>query len=55
MEACKGCVVIPWALSATSIPYNLPGLNGHLRLDGAALARIYLGEITTWNDAGSGR
>ena len=24
--ACKGCVQVPWALSATSIPYNLPGL-----------------------------
>jgi phosphate transport system substrate-binding protein len=50
MTACKGCVVIPWALSATSIPYNLPGLNGRLRLDGATLAGIYLGEITQWND-----
>ena len=47
---CKGCVVIPWALSATSVPYNLPGVNGRLRLDGPVLAQIYLGEITTWND-----
>ncbi len=51
LEACKGCLVIPWALSATSVPYNLPGLNGRLRLDGPTLSRIYLGEITTWNDA----
>jgi phosphate transport system substrate-binding protein len=50
LDACKGCVVIPWALSATSIPYNLPGLNGRLRLDGQTIARIYLGEITNWND-----
>ena len=35
--------MIPWALSATSIPYNLPGVNGRLRLDGPTLAQIYLG------------
>jgi phosphate transport system substrate-binding protein len=51
LAACKGCVVIPWALSATSVPYNLPGLNGRLRLDGPTLANIYLGKITRWNDA----
>ena len=50
LDACKGCVVIPWALSATSIPYNLPGLNGRLRLTGPVLAQIYLGEISSWND-----
>jgi len=51
LDACKGCVVIPWALSATSVPYNLPGLNGRLRLDGPTLASIYLGRITSWDDA----
>ena len=50
--ACTGCVQIPWALSATSIMYNLPGANCVLRLTGPILAKIYLGEITTWNDAG---
>ena len=45
-----GVVQIPWALSATSIPYNLPGLDGRLRLDGPTLAAIYLGRITKWND-----
>jgi len=51
LNACNGCLVIPWALSATSIPYNLPGLNGRLKLNGAVLAGIYLGKITNWNDA----
>ena len=46
---CKGCVVIPWALSATSVPYNVPGAGGRIRLDGATLAGIYLGKITSWN------
>ncbi|MBM3678811.1 MAG: phosphate ABC transporter substrate-binding protein PstS [Actinobacteria bacterium] len=50
LAACKGCVVIPWALSATSIPYNIPGLTGRLKLDGPTLANIYLGKITNWND-----
>jgi phosphate transport system substrate-binding protein len=47
----SGVVQIPWALSATSIPYNLPGLNGRLRLTGGLIAQIYLGQITQWNDA----
>jgi phosphate transport system substrate-binding protein len=51
LNACNGCLVIPWALSATSIPYNLPGLNGRLKLNGAVLADIYLGKITNWNDS----
>jgi phosphate transport system substrate-binding protein len=50
LAACKGCVVIPWALAATSIPYNLPGLGGRLRLSGPVLANIYLGNIKKWND-----
>src|SRR5919109_2500000 len=48
--ACKGCVQIPWALSATSIPYNLD-LKGRLKLNGKVLADIYLGKITNWNSS----
>ena len=48
-KACKGCVQIPWALSATAIPYNIPGLNGRLHLNAGVLADIYLGKITNWN------
>src|SRR5262245_11606172 len=51
LAACKSCVQIPWALSATSIPYNVPGAGGRIKLDGATLANIYLGKITNWNDA----
>ncbi len=47
---CKGCVVVPWALAAISIPYNLPGVNGRLRLNGQTLVNIYLGSISNWND-----
>lgn len=50
-SACKGCVQIPWALAATSVAYNVPGAPVHLRLDGATIAKIFLGQITNWNDA----
>ena len=48
--ACKGCVQIPWALSATSIAYNVPGAPVHLKLNGKVLAAIFLGKISNWND-----
>jgi phosphate transport system substrate-binding protein len=48
-SACRGCVQIPWALSATSLPYNLD-LNGRLKLNGRVVAGIYLGQIKKWND-----
>jgi phosphate transport system substrate-binding protein len=48
--ACKGCVQIPWALSATSIAYNLPGLECVVRLNGSLISQIFLGQITSWGD-----
>jgi phosphate transport system substrate-binding protein len=48
--ACKGCVQIPWALSATSIIYNLDGVKNLLKMDGPTLAQIFEGKITTWDD-----
>ena len=48
--ACNGCVQIPWALSATSIVYNLDGVPNDLHMTGPVLAKIYLGQITKWND-----
>jgi phosphate transport system substrate-binding protein len=49
-SACKGCQQIPWAVSATSIPYHVPGIGYGLKLTGKILANIYLGKITKWND-----
>ena len=49
-SACKGCAQIPWALSATSIAYNVPGAPVHLHLSGKVLANIFLGKIDKWND-----
>ena len=48
--ACKGCVQIPWALSATSVAYRGDGLPNHIHLDGNAIAGIFLGKIKKWND-----
>ena len=47
--ACNGCVQIPWALSATGIGFNIPGVK-KLNLTGPILAGIYFGKITNWND-----
>jgi phosphate transport system substrate-binding protein len=53
-SACNGCVQIPWALAGTAIPYNIPNLtlpkNTNLNLSGDVIAKIYLGQITNWND-----
>jgi len=49
-SACKGCVQIPWALAATTLSYNLPGLTKPLRLSGPVIAAMFLGQITKWND-----
>src|SRR6476646_3811581 len=48
-SACNSCVQIPWALSATGIGFNIPGVH-KLNLTGKVLAGIYFGKITKWND-----
>ena len=48
--ACKGCVQIPWALSATAIIYNLSGVPNNLHVTGPVLSRMFLGQITKWDD-----
>ncbi len=50
-SACNGCYQIPWALSATSVFYNLPGVKNLLHMDGPTLARIFMGQVTKWDDA----
>jgi phosphate transport system substrate-binding protein len=49
-KACNGCVQIPWALSATSVIYNLGGVKNLLHMNGTTLAKIFMGQITKWND-----
>jgi phosphate transport system substrate-binding protein len=45
---CTTCVQVPWALAATGVMYNLPGL-ANLKMTGPVLAQIYMGKITKWN------
>lgn len=40
----------PTTMGAVVLTYNLPGLNGVMKLSPEALAEIFLGKITTWND-----
>jgi phosphate transport system substrate-binding protein len=46
---CANCVQIPWALSATGVSFHINGLT-HLHLTGQVIGKIYLGQITNWND-----
>ena len=48
-DACNGCVQIPWALTAVTVPYNLPGITG-LKLTPSILSQIYLGKISSWDN-----
>jgi len=43
---------VPLAIAAQQINYNLPhlGQGVHVRLNGAVLAAMYQGKITSWND-----
>jgi phosphate transport system substrate-binding protein len=47
----KGTPVhVPTVLGAVTVAYNVPGLARGLRLDGATMADIFLGQIKRWND-----
>ncbi len=48
----RGTAVLhfPTALGADVPSYNIPGVNAQLKFTPAALAGIYLGHITKWND-----
>jgi phosphate transport system substrate-binding protein len=47
--ACNRCYQIPWALTATGVAFHLNGIR-KLKLTGPILAKIFLGQITNWND-----
>jgi phosphate transport system substrate-binding protein len=52
IAAVQGNVLhVPAVIGADVLTYNLPALGDtQLKLDGAAIADIFLGKITTWND-----
>ena len=41
---------IPTVMGAVVPAYNVPGVTGELKFTPQALAGIFLGKITTWND-----
>jgi phosphate transport system substrate-binding protein len=45
----NGAIQIPWALSATGVGYNIPGVHAGLHLTAAILAGIFNGSITKWS------
>jgi phosphate transport system substrate-binding protein len=48
--ACKGCLEIPWALAATDVAYHVNGVPNGLKFTGPVLAKIWMGQIKSWND-----
>jgi phosphate transport system substrate-binding protein len=42
---------IPVTLGAVAMSYNLTGVSGHLNLTPAIISGMYLGKITSWDDA----
>jgi len=44
------CLQIPWALSATGISFNVPGVH-RLHLTGSVIAKIWLGQIRNWRNS----
>ena len=48
-------VQLPMTAGPVCITYNLRGVSGQLKLTGSALAGIYIGSITKWNDGAIAR
>jgi phosphate transport system substrate-binding protein len=46
-----GVVLLPMTAGSVVLAYNLPGFTGDLRLSREAYAGIFLGTITSWDDA----
>jgi phosphate transport system substrate-binding protein len=50
LEGGGGLVQIPWALTATVLSYQIPGVVGGLRLTPETIAGIFLGTLQYWDD-----
>lgn len=52
---CNSCVMLPWALTATGVSFNVKDTGGHqithLKLTGGILNGIYHKTITKWNNS----
>ncbi|MES3033426.1 MAG: phosphate ABC transporter substrate-binding protein PstS [Gemmatimonadota bacterium] len=47
----RGIRQVPMVVGGAAVTYHVPSLPRQLRLDGVTLGDIFLGRITTWNDA----
>lgn len=50
MAAAPGTLHFPTVVGAVVVSYNLPELQESIRISGDVIARMFLGEITRWND-----
>jgi phosphate transport system substrate-binding protein len=50
-DAAGSPVQLPWALTATGVGYNVPGVPEGLKLNAPILAGIYTGKISTWGNS----
>jgi phosphate transport system substrate-binding protein len=50
LSAAGGVIQIPWALSATVLSYQIPGVPGGLRLDSSTISGIFMGTLKYWDD-----
>lgn len=50
MKAAPEVLHIPTVAGAVCVAYNVPGVPDHLHLSGDVIAKIFLGQITKWND-----
>ncbi len=50
LKAAPGILHVPTVAGAVCVAYNVPGAPPDLKLSGAAIAAMFLGKITSWND-----
>ena len=46
----QGAFHVPAYISPIAVAYNLPGVEENIKMDAETIARVFTGEITTWND-----
>jgi len=50
MKAAPGILHVPTVAGAVCVAYNVAGVPAHLHLSGDVIAKMFLGQIKTWND-----
>jgi phosphate transport system substrate-binding protein len=51
IQAAGGDILhVPITIGAVSVGYNLPGVSSGVKMTGDVLTKIYMGQITKWND-----